>query len=63
MGVEQLSSSSATLYFKVTGTLTLGEVSWLQSKAVAGIKRWGKVRALVTLEDFQGWKRDPVGTT
>ena len=59
MGVEQLSSSSATLYFKVTGTLTLGEVSWLQSKAVAGIKRWGKVRALVTLEDFQGWKKGP----
>ena len=59
MSVEQLSSSSATLHFKVTGTLTLGEVSWLQSKAVAGIKRWGKVRALVTLEDFQGWKKGP----
>ena len=59
MGVEQLSSSNATLHFKVTGTLTIGEVSWLQSKAVAGIKRWGKVRALVTLEDFQGWKKGP----
>ena len=59
MGVEQLSSSDATLHFKVTGTLTIGEVNWLQSRAVAGIKRWGKVRALVTLEDFQGGGKGP----
>jgi hypothetical protein len=59
MGVEQLSSSNSTLHFKVTGTLTRGELAWLQSKAVSGIKRWGKVRALVILEDFQGWKKGP----
>jgi hypothetical protein len=59
MGVEQLSSFSAILHFKVMGTLTKGEVSWLQSKTVAGIKRWGKVRALVILEDFQGWEKGP----
>ena len=63
MGVEQLSSSNAILHFKVTGTLTRGEVSWLQSKAVEGIKRWSKIRALVILEDFQGWKKGPVGRT
>ena len=59
MGVDQLSSSKPLLCFKVTGTLTAGEVNWLQSKAVAGIRSWGKIRALVILEDFQGWKKGP----
>lgn len=59
MGIDQLSSSKPILCFKVTGTLTKEEVDWLQSKAVAGIKSWSKVRALVILEDFQGWKKGP----
>lgn len=59
MGIDQLSSSKPILSFKVTGTLTKEEVDWLQSKAVAAIKSWGKVRALVILEDFEGWKKGP----
>ena len=59
MGITQLSSSKPVLCFKVTGTLTSAEVAWMQSKAVAGINSWGKVRALVILEDFQGWKKGP----
>jgi hypothetical protein len=59
MGVEQLSSSKPILCFKVTGMLTRNEVGWLQSKAVAGIASWGKVRALVILENFEGWKKGP----
>jgi hypothetical protein len=59
MAVQQVSSSKPVLCFKVTGTLTWAELGWLQSKAVAGIKSWGKVRALVILEDFQGWKTGP----
>jgi hypothetical protein len=57
VGVQQLSSSKPVLSFKVTGTLTRAELGWLQNKAIAGIKDWGKVRALVILEDFDGWKR------
>jgi hypothetical protein len=59
MGVEQLSSSKPILCFKVMGMLTRSEVDWLQSKAVAGIANWGKVRALVILENFEGWKKGP----
>jgi len=57
VGVQQLSSSKPVLCFKVTGTLTRAELGWLQNKAIAGIKDWGKIRALVILEDFRGWKK------
>ena len=59
MAVDQLSSSKPILCFKITGTLTRAEVAWLQAKAVAGIRSWGKVRALAILEDFEGWKKEP----
>jgi hypothetical protein len=59
MGIYQLHSSKPILRFKVTGTLTRSELSLLQAAAVAGIKDWGKVNALVILEDFQGWKKEP----
>ena len=59
MGVQQLSSSKPVLCFKVTGTLTTAELGWLQNKAIAGIKDWGKVSALVILEDFHGWQKGP----
>jgi hypothetical protein len=59
VGVQQLSSSKPVLCFKVTGTLTRAELGWLQDKAIAGIKDWGKVSALVILEDFRGWKKGP----
>jgi hypothetical protein len=59
VGVHQLSSSKPIVCFKVTDTLTSAELGWLQTKAIAGIKDWGKVRALVILEDFRGWKKGP----
>jgi stage II sporulation SpoAA-like protein len=59
VAVQQLNSSKPILCFKVTGTLTRTELAWLQSKAIAAIKDSGKVRTLVILEDFHGWKKGP----
>jgi len=39
--------------------MTSADLGWLQFKAQAGIKSWGKINALVVLEDFQGWKKGP----
>jgi hypothetical protein len=58
MAIHQLNSSKPILCFKVTGTLARSELGMLQAAAVAGIKDWGKVNALVILEDFQGWTKE-----
>jgi hypothetical protein len=57
MSVQQLSSTGSILSFKVSGTLTRAEVGNMQAVTVAGIRRWGKVSALVILEDFLGWEK------
>jgi hypothetical protein len=59
MGVQQLSSSKPILCFRITGTLTAAEVSGMQAATVSGIRNWGKVSALVILEDFLGWEQGP----
>jgi SpoIIAA-like len=57
MGVQQLGSTGSILRFKVTETLTRAEVGSMQAAAAAGIRLWGKVSALVILEDFLGWEK------
>jgi len=59
MSVQQLSSSKPILSFKVTGTLTSLEVGSMQAATLAGIRNWGKVSALVIIEDFLGWEKGP----
>jgi hypothetical protein len=59
MSVHQLNSSKPILCFKVTGTLTRAEVGQLQATTASSIMNWGKVSALVILEDFRGWQKGP----
>ena len=57
MGVYQVRSAKPIICLKVTGRLTKTELSQMQVAAIAGIKDWGKVSALVILEDFIGWEK------
>ena len=58
MGVYQLRLAKPIICLKVTGRLTKAELGQMQSAAIAGIKDWGKISALVILEDFIGWEKD-----
>ena len=57
MAMQQVSSTGSIVCFKVSGTLTTTEASAMQNAALTAIKRWGKIRALVILEGFQGWEK------
>ncbi|HSK30394.1 MAG TPA: STAS/SEC14 domain-containing protein, partial [Candidatus Limnocylindria bacterium] len=43
---------------KLSGELSVADVGEIQVVALDAIKRWGKIKGLLILEDFQGWKRD-----
>ena len=58
MGFTIIESSGPIVSFKITGELTLSDVSRIQAAALEAIKRLGKIKGLAILEDFQGWKRD-----
>jgi len=57
MSVQQQNATGPILCFRISDTLTRVEVSHMQSAAVDGIRQWGKVSALVVLEDFRGWEK------
>jgi hypothetical protein len=42
---------------RISGELGNSEVSQIQALAVEAIRRYGKVSALLILDDFRGWKR------
>jgi hypothetical protein len=58
MGVVHLSSFKPVISLKVTGKLTKAGLGRLQNAAITGIENWGKVRALIVLENFRGWEKE-----
>jgi hypothetical protein len=57
MPFEVIESSGSLVSVKIKGELKKSELDQIQALAIELIKRWGKVRVLVILEDFQGWER------
>ncbi len=50
--------SGPILSAKISGELSKTEVSKMQAGAAAAIQRWGKIKALLILENFRGWSRE-----
>ena len=58
MPVTIIDASGPIVSAKISGELSVSEVSQMQAAALEAIQRWGKVSALFILENFAGWKRD-----
>ena len=57
MGIDILGTSGGVITVRMTGELKKAEFDLIQSMAPEAIKRWGKIRVLLIVEDFQGWER------
>ena len=57
MAIDVLDESGNVITIKLRGTIKKAEYDKLQADTEAGIKRVGKIKVLVILEDFQGWER------
>ncbi|MCF6153989.1 MAG: STAS/SEC14 domain-containing protein [Candidatus Brocadia sp.] len=57
MSFEVISSSGNLISIKISGELKKAELDRMQASATEFIKREGKIRILVFLEDFLGWER------
>ena len=57
MGAELLDLSGVIITVRLTGTLTLPELTAVQKQAAEVIRTKGKVRFLVICENFLGWER------
>jgi len=53
-----IDSSGPVVSAKITGDLSKPEVTQIQAAALKAIQRFGKIRALFVLENFEGWKRN-----
>jgi stage II sporulation SpoAA-like protein len=58
MGFTIIDPSGPILSAKLTGELSLSDMKRTQAAALEAIKRLGKIKGLLILEDFRGWKRD-----
>ena len=58
MGLEIVDVSDGLMTVKVTGVLKKSELDRAQASAREIIKRHGKVRFLVIVEDFRGWQQE-----
>jgi hypothetical protein len=58
MAFTIIDASGPILSAKISGELSQSEVSYMQAAALNAIRRCGKISALFTLENFQGWKRE-----
>jgi hypothetical protein len=52
-------ASGPVVSAKLTGELSVSDVSRIQALALEAIKRSGKIKGLLILENFLGWKREP----
>jgi hypothetical protein len=57
MPVEIISSSGKLLELKIRGTLKKADHERIIQIAKATIEREGKIRALIVVEDFEGWEQ------
>jgi hypothetical protein len=51
-----LDSAGPILSARISGELSIPEVSQIQAAAVEAIRRYGNISALFVLENFRGWK-------
>ncbi len=57
MAFTIIDSSGPIVSAKITGELSVSDVSRMQALALEAIKRLGKIKGLAILENFRGWKR------
>ena len=58
MALDISGSDGPIVRAKISGELSRAEVNQIQTAALEGIRRYGKISALFILENFQGWKRE-----
>jgi hypothetical protein len=58
MAFTIIEASGPIVSAKITGELSVSEVGQLQALALETIKRSGKMKGLLILENFRGWKRE-----
>jgi hypothetical protein len=58
MAFTIIDESGPIVSAKITGELTVAEVGQLQGLALEAIQRSGKMKGLLLLENFRGWKRE-----
>lgn len=56
MGFTIIGSTGPIVSAQITGELSLFDVGRIQALALEAIKRSGKIRGLLILENFLGWK-------
>jgi len=56
---QLIQSLASEHWVRLTGRLTVSEFQALQALGTLSLERFGKVRILVELEDFQGWSKEP----
>ena len=59
MPFEILELSNSVMTVKVMSRLKKSELDRIQAVALEAIKRWGKIRALIILDNFRGWETSP----
>ena len=59
MSYQLIKTLDSEHWIKLSGKLTVSEFQELQALGQLGLERFGQVRILVELEDFQGWSREP----
>ncbi len=58
MAFTTIDTSGPILSAKISGELSKTEVSQMQAGALEAIRRWGKIKGLLILENFRGWSRE-----
>ena len=58
MALDITGSDGPIVRAKISGELSRAEVNEIQTAALEGIRRYGKISALFILDNFQGWKRE-----
>jgi hypothetical protein len=58
MSYQLIKKSDHDTWVKLSGKLTVSDFQELQSLARLSIERFGQLRMLVELEDFQGWSKE-----
>jgi len=53
-----IDASGPIISVEISGELAIAEVSEIQAAAIESIRRYGKISALLVLENFRGWNRD-----
>jgi len=59
MSYQLIKTLASEAWIKLSGKLTVHDFQALQTLATLSLERFGQVRMLVELEDFQGWSREP----